>query len=177
MIRTIRAVSSTTTTGPLQMSSLYGIRPPSSAARAASARAKPPCRRCFGAYAGTLREAARQQTAHLQAEVETLDASIRTRASTAGIDAAHLDADAATSALEAVGMVRLVQGSSSLGSHVFGHFHVCFCVSARSSVAFHRAREPALLVRSSRTNPGRTTGGARQPRAVAPKPNQSLLAS
>ena len=52
------------------------------------------------AYAGTLREAARQQNAQLQAEFETLDASIRTRASTAGIDSAHLDADAATSALE-----------------------------------------------------------------------------
>ena len=49
--------------------------------------------------------------------------------------------------------------------------------SARSSAASCRSREPAWLVRSSRTNPGRARGGARQPRAAAPRSNQSLLAS
>ena len=51
-------------------------------------------------YAGTLREAASRKTAELESELDTLDASIRTHASTAGVDAASLDAVAATSALE-----------------------------------------------------------------------------
>ena len=52
------------------------------------------------AYTGLLCEAARQQTAKLEAELETLDVSIRVQASNAGIDAASLDVEAAISALE-----------------------------------------------------------------------------
>ena len=52
------------------------------------------------AYAGTLREAAGRKAVGLESKLETLDASIRTHASRAGVDAASLDAIAATSALE-----------------------------------------------------------------------------
>ncbi|MXW02106.1 MAG: SMC family ATPase [Holophagales bacterium] len=52
------------------------------------------------AYAGTLREAADLKAAELLSELATLDASIRTHASTAGLDAGSLDAVAATSALK-----------------------------------------------------------------------------
>ncbi|WP_423928540.1 AAA family ATPase [Candidatus Palauibacter sp.] len=51
-------------------------------------------------YAGTLREAAGRRVAELESELVTLDASIRTHASTAGVDAAPLDAVDATAALE-----------------------------------------------------------------------------
>lgn len=52
------------------------------------------------AYAGTLREQAREQTAEVDAELEELEAWIRTQASKADIDATSLDPVAATTALE-----------------------------------------------------------------------------
>ena len=51
------------------------------------------------AYARALHETARQQTAALETDIETLDVSIRTQASEFGIEAASLDAAAATSVL------------------------------------------------------------------------------
>ena len=51
-------------------------------------------------YARMLHDTAQAQTAKLEREIETLDASIRAQASDAGIEAASLDAAAATSALE-----------------------------------------------------------------------------
>lgn len=51
-------------------------------------------------YAGALSEAARQQTAELETEIETLDVSIRAHASDVGIDGALFDAAGATSVLE-----------------------------------------------------------------------------
>ena len=52
------------------------------------------------AYAAIVRERAREQTAQVGAQLEELDASIRTQASKADVDAALLDSTAATSALE-----------------------------------------------------------------------------
>ena len=52
------------------------------------------------AYTGLLCEAARQKTTELEAEIETLDASIRAQASDIGVDATSLDVSAAISALE-----------------------------------------------------------------------------
>lgn len=52
------------------------------------------------AHSGALCEKARQRVAQLESELETLDASIRVQASSAGIDAAALNPAVATSALE-----------------------------------------------------------------------------
>ncbi|WP_428273486.1 AAA family ATPase [Candidatus Palauibacter sp.] len=52
------------------------------------------------AYTGLLCGAARQKTTELEAEIETLDASIRAQASDVGVDATSLDVSAAISALE-----------------------------------------------------------------------------
>ncbi len=53
-------------------------------------------------YACILRKAADHQAAELMGELATLDASIQTHAATAGVDAASLDAVAATSSLKSV---------------------------------------------------------------------------
>ncbi|MCY3699916.1 MAG: SMC family ATPase [Gemmatimonadetes bacterium] len=52
------------------------------------------------AYSRKLHEMASQRIAELEAEIETLDVSIRAKASDAGIEAASLDSAAATSVLE-----------------------------------------------------------------------------